>query len=150
LLALVALCAGVAGCRSFDPKHPLNGAPELDASRPGFWIWLSDDVWHVRASSGAQAHRFQGSVTGLNGGVTELAPTRLELKDRVAVVGDAVQFDLGGPGPPPSGAADGFDLRVAGGCARFDLYLDGQRRPERVRMGPRGLRPRHIPFDRCP
>lgn len=147
---MLLLATSGGGCRSFDPKHPLMGAPELDASRPGFWIWLSDDLWHVRASSGVKAHRFQGSVTGLNGGVTQLEPTRIELKDQVAIVGEAVQFDFGETGPAPSGATEGFDLRVAGGCARFDLYVDGQRRPERVRMGPHALRPRHIPFDRCP
>jgi hypothetical protein len=47
-------------------------------------------------------------------------------------------------------AGDGFAVKVAGGCARFDLYIDGHYRPERVRLGPHGGRAHHIPFERCP
>jgi len=43
-----------------------------------------------------------------------------------------------------------FDVRVAGGCARFDLYIDGKHHPDKVRMGPRAHRPPKVPFDRCP
>jgi hypothetical protein len=69
------------------------------------------------------------------------------LKERIAVVGDAVQFDV----EALEGGGDGFDVKLAGGgCARFDLYLDGHYRPERVRLGPRATPARHVPFEKCP
>ena len=62
------------------------------------------------------------------------------------MVGDAVQFDVDAAGD----ASDGFDVQVAGGCARFDLLLDGHYRPEHARMGPLATPAHHVPFERCP
>jgi hypothetical protein len=140
------LLVGALGCHPFDPKHPMAGRPSIRPVEPGYWIWLDDGAWHLRAASGAHAHRFQGSVMGLSGSVTDVQPTRPELRERVALVSDAVQFDIESQ---PSGT-DGFDLRVAGGCLHFDLYLDGHHRPERIHLGPRASVPKHVPFDRCP
>jgi len=99
---------------------------------------------------GKGAHRFQGSLAGLRGGVLDLALTRPELKDAIALAGDAVQFDVTSPAAESAEARDGFDVRVVGGCARFDLYIDGHHHPDKVRMGPRAHRPGKMPFDRCP
>jgi hypothetical protein len=135
------------GCATFDPKHPLVGKPSIDAQQSGYWIWLDDGVWHVRMTPGGRPHRFQGSLAGLAGGVTELLTTHPELRDRIALVGDSVQFDV----EEPAGATGaGFDARVAGGCARFELYVDGRHRAEQVRLGPRRLSPHRTPFERCP
>jgi hypothetical protein len=56
-----------------------------------------------------------------------------------------VQFDFDARAGTP-----GFDLKAAGGCARFDLFLDGKRRPERVRLGGFAVPVAHLPFERCP
>jgi hypothetical protein len=136
----------VVGCHTFDPKHPLAGRPSPSDSTAGYRVWTEGNVWHVEASPAGRPHRFQGSLTAVHGSTTELALSRAELRDRVALVGNAVQFDLESVGARPS---DGFTVQVAG-CARLDLYLDGHRRPDRVRLGPRGLAPRQIPFERCP
>jgi hypothetical protein len=139
--------ATLAGCNTFDPKHPLVGKPTGFEVAPAIYVWVEDtNMWHVRFL-GKGAHRFQGSVAGVRGGVLDLALSRPSLKDAVALAGDAVQFDV------ESGAAepdDGFDVRVVGGCARFDLYVDGKHHLERVRLGPRLAKPSKIPFDRCP
>jgi hypothetical protein len=149
IIAALLVCAG---CRTFDPKHPLVGKPPIDPQQPStgaaaYWVWFDDGLWHVRFAPGGKARRFQGSVSGVRGSVADLSPTRPDLKDRVALVGDAVQFDVeSGAGAPPLG----FDARVLGGCANFDLYVDGQRRGEQVRLGPREQPARRVPFERCP
>jgi hypothetical protein len=136
------------GCETFDPKHPLVGKPEQLEGGPAIYVWVADGQWHVRVLAGRGAHRFQGSVAGVHGGVLDLNLTRPELKDAVALAGDAVQFDVESRGEEPS---DGFDVRLAGGgCARFDLYVDGHHHPDRVRLGPKLHRPARLPFDRCP
>jgi hypothetical protein len=142
LLVLLAASA----CSTFDPKHPLVGKPAIDAGQPAYWIWIEDGLWQVRMTPGARAHRFQGSLAGVSGGVADLVPTRAELKDRVALVGDSVQFDVEAA---PADAATGFQARVVGGCARFELYVDGKHRPDHVRLGPRALAPSRTPFERC-
>ena len=147
-LACLALLA--AACQTFDPKHPLVGKPTDFDTGPAIYLWIEDNnLWHVRFQ-GKGAHRFQGSVAGLHGGVTALALTHPELKDTIALAGDAVQFDLESPTAETLEARDGFDVRVVGGCARFDLYIDGHHHPDKVRMGPRAHRPAKMPFDRCP
>src|SRR5437899_8104533 len=104
------------GCRTFDPKHPAVGKPTVENDKTGYWIWFTDNTWHVRLTAAAHAHRFQGSMAGVRGGVVDLVLTRPELKDGVAIGGDAVQFDV------EIGATDGpqgFDAHVIGNCARF-------------------------------
>jgi len=148
-LAGLALVATV-GCQTFDPKHPLVGKPTDLSAGPGYYVWIEDNnLWHVRFQ-GKGAHRFQGSVAGLHGGVLDLSLTRPELKDAIALAGDAVNFDVESPAAEAAEARDGFDVRVVGGCARFDLYIDGHHHPDKVRMGPRAHRPGRMPFDRCP
>jgi hypothetical protein len=62
----------------------------------------------------------------------------------VAAEGNSVQFDL-----EPHGE-EGFRIRVDHSCVRFDLYVNGAHRPERVHLGPRALSPKSVPFERCP
>jgi hypothetical protein len=147
--AAFVLLASLAGCQTFDPKHPLVGKPEVFDGGTAFYVWTSpgDGAWHVRLASSDGKHRFQGSVAGVHGGVLDLALANPALKDAVALQGDAIQFDVESAS---SDAGDGFDMRIVGGCARFDLYIDGKHHPEHVRLGPRAQHPAHVPFDRCP
>jgi hypothetical protein len=146
---LLAAALSLGGCKTFDPKHPLIGKPDQITGGPAIFVWVSDGTWHVRMLGGGRApHRFQGSVAGVRGGVLDLNLTRDELKDAIALAGDAVQFDVE---TKSDDANDGFDVKVASGnCARFDLYVDGRRHPDKVRLGPRLQRPARVPFDRCP
>jgi hypothetical protein len=145
-LAFALLLVVCGGCRTFDPKHPLVGAPPPDAQATGYSVWFNDGKWHVRMVAGGKSHRFQGSLAAAHGGVSNLTFTRADLTERIAVVGDAVQFDV------DAAALDspGFDVQIAGGCARFDLYVDGKYRPEQVRLGPRSMPAHRVPFERCP
>jgi hypothetical protein len=143
--ALWSLVAALAGCAHYDPKHPALGAPKIDEQKPRYWIWWAGDAWHLRATAAGRPHRFQGTVAGASGSITQLTPTDAALRDRVALAGDAVQFDF-----DARVGAPGFDLKAAGNCARFDLLLDGKRRPERVRLGSFAVPVARIPFERCP
>jgi hypothetical protein len=141
-----------AGCSTFDPKHPLVGKPPPQLMSPahaGYYVWWTGGVWHVRMSRGARPHRFQGSLAGVRGGVTDLETTRPDLSSNIALVGDAVQFDVDAADQPGSFEA-GFDARVAGGCARLELLLDGKSRAEAVRLGPKALPAHRLPLERCP
>ena len=141
-----ALLVVAGGCRTFDPKHPAVGHPSIEKEKTGYWIWFEENAWHVRMTSAMHAHRFQGSMAGVRGGVVELQLTRPQLKEGVAIGGDAVQFDVeisAEEGP------QGFDAHVIGGCTRFDLLIDGHK-PDAIRVGPRALGAHHVPFERCP
>jgi hypothetical protein len=148
-IAFIAVLGCMSACNTFDPKHPLVGKPSDFRDAPAIYIWIEDEnIWHIRLLARGGPHRFQGSVAGVHGGVLDLTLTRGELKDSIALSGDAVQFDV-----ETSTALitnDGFDMRVAGGCAHFDLYVDGRHHADKVRLGPRLTKPSKIPFDRCP
>ena len=138
-IALVAAC----GCAHYDPRHPAAGAPSLDEAKPRYWVWWSGGEWHLRATAGGHPHRFQGTISAP---VSEMRVNEARLKDHAALVGGAVQFDF-----DARGGAPGLDFKVPGaGCAKLDLYLDGKRRPDRVRLGARALPAPHLPFERCP
>jgi hypothetical protein len=133
-------------CTTFDPKHPSVGKPTIEGAETGYYIWYLEDGWHVRMTASSHAHRFQGSMAGIRGGVVDLKLTDPRLRDGVAIGGDAVQFDVeinAAEGP------QGFDAHVIGGCARFDLLLDGHK-PDVIRVGPKGLPAHHATFERCP
>jgi hypothetical protein len=144
-LAALALAAATLGCASFDPQHPCLGTPRIDEEHAGYWIYYSGSTWRLTTTGGTRAHRFQGTIAGVTGSVAGLALSDASLTEHAAVVGDAIQFDF-----EQQGGRRGFDFPVVGGCARFDLILDGKRHPERVHLGGRGKSPGKIPFERCP
>src|SRR4051812_3995673 len=114
-------CASIAllflgGCRTFDPQHPASGPPDLSRQRTGYAVWYANGRWHLATISRAEPHRFQGSVSGLKGRAIELRSIRPELKDRVAVVGGGVNFDLE---TNPRAPTQEISMWVSGGCARF-------------------------------
>ncbi len=160
-LGLALLIPLVAACNTPSARHPLLGRLRPVRSEPGYWIFVDDGWLNVRVTPGERPRRFQGSVTAVRGPATRpnaapssLGPLELDrpaLAERVAELsdpkqGDSIQFDL----EPPKNSDEGFRVRLVNACARFDLYLDGARRPERVHLGGRRASPKQVPFERCP
>ncbi len=143
LTVLVALLGGCATLRAGGGE-----GPPAEPGRAIYRIWYDRGVWRLRASPGTGAggaHRFQGSVAGLTGGIADPDLRDRALRDRVARDGNSVLFDF-----EAERSETGFDLASTGGCLRFDLYLDGKRRADRVRYGPHGESPGRLPADLCP
>lgn len=145
-LALLALAVGLCACQVPSAQHPLAGKINPRKGEASYAIYSDDDYLHVRVAGGERAHRFQGSVTAVKGTLGALELDRPSLADQVATHGASIQFDL----EPQRGAAEGFRVRLDHACLRFDLYVDGARRPERVYLGGRRTSPKQIPFERCP
>ncbi len=161
-LALLALLVVTAACNTPSASHPLLGRLRPVRNEPAYWIFVEDGWLHLRVTAGERARRFQGSVTairpasrsqGSSGAEPHLAALELDrpaLAQQIAQVsdrqGDSIQFDL----EPAKNSDEGFRVRLVNACARFDLYLDGAHRPERVRLGARRAAPRQVPFERCP
>ncbi len=145
LLALVAALA-CSACTVGSARHPLAGRLKPARTEPGYWIFVDDGWLHVRVTSGERSHRFQGSVTAVKGALGALELERAGLAEQVAAQGDSIQFDL----EPGKGTEEGFRVRVDKTCAKFDLYVDGGHKAERVHLGPRRSAPKAIPFERCP
>jgi hypothetical protein len=137
---------GLGGCGESSVRHPLVGHLRPVRTEPGYWIYVDDGWLHLRITSGEHGHRFQGSVTAVGGALGPLELERPAMSEQVAAQGQSIQFDL----EPGRGVEEGFRVRLDRACARFDLYVDGAHRPERVRLGPHRLSPRGVPFERCP
>jgi hypothetical protein len=146
-IAAVVLLLAASACRTFDPKHPLVGKPSIERGQTGYWIWYDDGQWSVRFAAAGKARRFQGSVAGVRGSVANLALLRPEAKDTISMSAGAVQFDVE---VPAGSQPDGFDVKILGGCANFDLYVDSAQRVDQVRLGPKLQPARRIPFEKCP
>lgn len=152
LLFSVLACSAI-GCNTGSVRHPLLGRIKPARAETAYWIYVDDGWLHLRVTPGDRGHRFQGSVTAIKGSLGALALERAGLAEQVAAQGDSIQFDL----EPARFGEEGFRVRLDGNaankasaCVRFDLYVDGAHKPERVHLGTRRLSPKGIPFERCP
>jgi hypothetical protein len=109
-----------------------------------YWLWVDKRGWHLFTTAAKGQHRFQGTVTGLEGPLTAFRPTYLGWKDKVKVDGNRVRFDF-----ETRGRADGFTWKMASGCARFELLFDGQPRVERIHVGKAAVSPPSAVFEAC-
>ncbi len=142
LLVLVIALTGCAG-----QPHPLEGPSHPQPGELGYFI-ATDDTWLVvELRTNDRAHRFQGSVTPTRGELRDLTLDRRTLADTVALQGGGLQFDV-------EVAKNGHErIRVRmprdTPCAKFDLYLDGSRRAERIYLAAAQRPPAEVPFERC-
>jgi hypothetical protein len=88
--------------------HP--GAPAA------LWIWRNrHGKWRVRATTAGEQREFRGHVMGATSALTQVEPSRNELRDKLVMSQGALDY-----GFTTVGHIDGFDFRVGdNGCARF-------------------------------
>ncbi len=112
-----ALCAALllplAGCATLT-------LPARD--RGGYALGSRGRHLTLYVAPGARGHRFQGTIHAPKGRLLGAIVSRAELRDRVALEGEILQFDLE-PGPD---TADGFEFAVTSRCARLELLVDGR------------------------
>ena len=142
LVSILALSA----CAASSARHPLAGVAQPDRAQAGYWLFTHDGFLVVRLTSGDKPHRYQGSITAVDGKPVSLLLERPALAQQVAAQDASVQFDI----ELGRAAEEGFRVRLDGRCARFDLYVDGARHVGRVHLGRRKNAPQQIPFERCP
>jgi hypothetical protein len=121
-----------------------TGRPWFVATSPmSYWIWTDHNgVWHLRTTTPAQ-HVFHGYVTVEGGRLTSVKPTKKEWNDVVRLTSPAqVQFKF-----ETTGGMDGFDFKADSPFVRFDIYIDGKRAPQAVKVGMYAQKPKAIPFD---
>ncbi|MEO6954640.1 MAG: hypothetical protein ABI321_22770 [Polyangia bacterium] len=141
LLASVALTACAA------QPHPLEGPSHPQAGELGYFI-ATDASWLViNLHANDRAHRFQGSVTPTKGALRDLVLGSPTLSETVALQNGTLEFDV----EVAKNSHERIRVRMPHDtpCAKFDLYLDGSRRTERVYLAADQKSPTEVPFERC-
>lgn len=108
-----ALALQLAGCATLT-------LPSAD--RGGYALGRRGRHLTLYVAPGARGHRFQGTIQAPKGRLLGAIVSRAELRDRVALEGEILQFDL----EPAAGTADGFEFAVTSRCARLELLVDGR------------------------
>jgi hypothetical protein len=124
-----------AGAHEVTLGGPALGRPTgLQPGAPAtYWIWTdATGEWHLRTTTAGLLHEFRGRVTGAQGPIVAVTPSRTEFGDHIRLTprGD-VSFAFA-----TQGGIDGFDFRPgANRCVRFRLQRDGGPTPRRVLVG---------------
>lgn len=127
LSVALGLGLGASGCAS---------ALRPDATRGGYAIEARGAQLALIVLPGARGRRFQGTIAPSRGGrLLGAIVARAELRERVALDGEVIQFDLE---PSPS-VPDEFNFAITNGCAKLELLIDGRAAESGVVRG-RGVR----------
>jgi opacity protein-like surface antigen len=145
IAAAAALLVTMVPAASAAPLKDADGAPDINGSSPtGYYIWHTDDGWHLRTHGPGAQHDFD-AVLRTNGTFENLDVVKLEAGDSVNVVDGGHKmvihfhtFDL----------TDGVNFTVRDGeRLRFNLKLDDkQASTSDIFLGAQGRHPKHNPF----
>lgn len=145
LFASAALLLALVPAASAAHLSRLNGAPDIDNNSPtGYYIWHTDDGFHLRTHGPAAEHDFD-AVLRTSGTFENVDVVKLEADDRVDVVDGGHKmiihfhtFDL----------TDGVNFTVRGGeHLRFRLKLDDKLAPvDQIFLGAKKAHPKKNPF----
>jgi hypothetical protein len=111
----------------------------------GYYIWHSDDGWHLRTTDSSGTNEYTG-VVRTNGTFYDVRLVRAEHDDHLAVVdeGEAIVFRF-----RTSEGIDGLDFRIRGGTGvRFNLKENGAEiAPANIFVGEDSVHPATDPFE---
>jgi hypothetical protein len=143
---LAAALFTLAGCHyaggvGFTSHMPAGQPPFAAGSAEGYWIWQDASGWHLRTAADVP-RRFHGVVESVDGSVAKVRS--VGVRRGVSPGDDAIAFDW-----ESSASEQGFDWAASDGCARFDIYIDGDARPLRVFLGSGEQSPARVPFAVC-
>ncbi|MBV9578497.1 MAG: hypothetical protein JO057_07910 [Chloroflexi bacterium] len=138
---LMALVPGV----SAAPLSDAEGAPNITTPSPtGYYIWHTDDGWHLRTHGPGAEHVFDGRLHS-DGTFETVDFVKLEADDNVYVTDGGhtliVHFHT-------YDGEDGVNFRVHDGNEiHADLKLDGQPAAlNQIFLGTQARNPKHNPF----
>ncbi len=139
---LIALVPGV----SAAPLSAAEGAPNITTPSPtGYYIWHSDDGWHLRTHGPGAEHVFDGVLHSDSGTFEDVNVVKLEADDNVYVTDGGhtlvVHFHT-------FDGEDGVNFRVKDATdIHVDLKLDGQPAAlTQIFLGIQAVNPKHNPF----
>jgi hypothetical protein len=145
LMALGALSLAVVPAASAAPISRAEGAPNLtDSSPTGYYIWHTDDGWHLRTHGPGAQHDFD-AVLRSDGTFENVDVVKLEADDTVNVTDGGHKlvihfhtYDL----------TDGVNFTIRDGTrVRFNLKLDDKTASTSdIYLGEKGVHPKHNPF----
>ena len=145
LVAAGAMLIALVPAAAAAPLSNAEGAPTITDDRPtGYYIWHSDDGFHLRTHGPAAEHDFQ-AVLRTDGTFENVDVVKLEAGDTVDVTDGGHRmvihfhtFDF----------TDGVNFTVRDGKKlHFNLKLDGKKAPtDQIFLGAQGKHPKKNPF----
>ena len=142
-LALVVICLFFV-FPSLCAGDEIDGKPDIDDKRHGYYLWREDDEIHIRTISAGVLHSFSGRITVTSGTFEDLKAAKNKIEDDVRLSDPhTIVYSY-----KTNEDEFGFDFKVDGHypCIKFDLKIDRQREIRRVYLGEHKLRPRKLPF----
>jgi len=146
VLSAVGLVAGE--LPAADELNPAGRPPQLRAGAPAqFYVWRDDAGWHIRSTTAANPHTFQGTVRAIGGTFASMELPQTEGKKGKPKTRDAwvisadkqtLAIEL-----RTRGRIDGCDFHLSRDVRYldFDLRIDGESHPERIFIGKEGSHP---------
>jgi hypothetical protein len=145
LLVTGALLALLVPAVSAAPVSDAEGVPNITIPSPtGYYLWHTDDGWHLRTHGPAAEHVFD-AVLHTDGTFENVSAVKLESGDNVAVVDGGhtllARFHT-------YDGEDGVNFTVRDGTKlRVDLKLDGSlAMPSQIFLGMAARNPKNNPF----
>lgn len=125
------------------PFRLLYGRPTFTADgEVACYLWMEGGRLHVRITPNDRRHRVRGELrTSRGGSFRDVTPSSEDLPIRQPRP-SKLEFET------ITGWKDeGLDITLGGDVSQvtIDLLVDGERRPDAVRIGPRNERPRGLP-----
>ena len=142
-MAAILLLASLALGQMQNPQ----GRPAFKSGEGlAYLIWRdNNNVWHLRWTTEEKRRNFTGTLWAIGGAFVNAKGVGLEKKeDRISISPGLIKFNAWA-----AGGQDGIDFHLGPRTkrVRFELFIDGESRPDRVFIGKDGDHPPGNPFE---